>query len=399
MTAATGNAESPWQLEPGWTFLNHGSFGACPTAVLARQAELRRRMELQPVRFFQRELQPQLDAARERLASFVGADARDLAFVPNATAGVNAVLRSLAIRPGDELLTTNHAYDACANALRYVADCTGAKVRVAAVPFPLRDRSQVTDAVLDAVGPRTRLVMLDHVTSPTGLVFPVADMVRVLEARGINVLVDGAHAPGMLPLDLDGLGASFYTGNLHKWTCAPKGSAFLHVRRDLHAQVRPTSISHGATANTARRSRFHAEFDWTGTADVTPWLCVPDALDHMGRLCTGGWPELMARNRGLALRARDILCSALAIERPAPNDMIGALAAVPLPDEAVELPFSRVGTHPIQDALYVDYIEVPIIRWPRFPSLLVRVSAQRYNEPRDYERLVTALRRLDVVRR
>ena len=212
-----------WKLDPEITFLNHGSFGACPTRVLARQSELRTQMEGEPLRFFMRELEPLLDAARASLAAFVHAPSSDIAFVNNATAGVNTVLRSLRLEPGDELLTTSHVYNACRNAMEYVAAQCDARVVIAPVPFPIQSPGEVVQSVLERVTPRTRLVLLDHITSPTGLILPIEDILPTLHEKGIDTLVDGAHAPGMIPLDITALGATYYTGNCHKWVCAPKG--------------------------------------------------------------------------------------------------------------------------------------------------------------------------------
>src|SRR3990167_1371429 len=281
-----------WPLERGVIFLNHGSFGACPAEVLRQQAALRDEMEAEPVRFLSRELDDRLAGARQALAAFVGADADDLAFVANATGGVNAVLRSLRFSPGDELLTTDHAYNACRNALDFAASRAGARVLVAMIPFPLAAPEEVVEAVLAHVTPRTRLALLDHITSPTGLVLPIERLVAALAGRGVEVLVDGAHAPGMVPLDLGVLGAAYYSGNCHKWLCAPKGSAFLWVRRDRQPDIRPLTISHGASATRPGRSRFRLEFDWTGTDDPTAWLTVPRAIEYLGSLLPGGWPEL-----------------------------------------------------------------------------------------------------------
>jgi len=235
---------SLWTLEPGLDFLNHGSFGACPRAVLEAQSEFRARMERQPLQFLARDLEGLCDEARAALAEFVGADPDDLVLVPNATTGVNTVLRSLQLGPGDEIVTTDHLYNSCRNALRWQEE-RGARTVYAKVPWPIAGPWQVVEAVLGAVSERTRLVLIDHVTSPTGLIFPVGEIVRRLAERGIDTLIDGAHAPGMLPLDLRAIGAAYYTGNCHKWLCGPKGSAFLHVRRDRQARLHANVISHG----------------------------------------------------------------------------------------------------------------------------------------------------------
>lgn len=380
-----------WALDPHVTFLNHGSFGACPSAVLRHQAALRAEMEAEPVRFLSREIDDRLAVARAALGAFVGADPDDLAFVANATGGVNAVLRSLSLAPGDELLTTDHAYGACRNTLEFVADRAGARVVVAALPFPVGSPDEIVEAVTARVTERTRLALLDHVTSPTALVLPVARLAAALGARGVDVLVDGAHAPGMVPLDVRGLGVAYYAGNCHKWLCAPKGSAFLWVRRDRQAAIRPLTISHGASAARPDRSRFRLEFDWTGTDDPTAWLSVPAAIEHVGSLLPGGWPAVMARNRGLALEARRVLGAVAGTPPPCPDTMVGSLAAVVLPDgPAAEIGWRR--PDPLQRRLFDEWsIEVPVISFPAPPRRLVRVSAQLYNRYQDYARLAEAL--------
>jgi isopenicillin-N epimerase len=371
-----------WSLDPAITFLNHGSFGACPIAVLQKQQALRSQMEAEPVRFFSVELEPLLDEARAVLASFVGADEADLVFVPNATAGVNTVLRSLEFQPGDELLTTNHEYNASRNALDFAAERSGATVIVAEVPFPLVDESKIIEAVLERVSTRTKLVLMDHVTSQTGLIMPLQSLIQALNDRGIPVLVDGAHAPGMVPLNLRELGATYYTGNCHKWLCSPKGTAFLYVAPSAKS-LRPLVISHGANSPRRDRSRFHLEFDWTGTSDPTAYLCVPEAIRYLGSLLPGGWPELMASNRQKVLAARDHLCQTLNIKPPCPDGMIGSMAVLPLPNGAAE---------PLQTKLFQQFqIEVPIVPWPGPNHRLIRVSAQLYNTPTDYDVLARAL--------
>jgi isopenicillin-N epimerase len=372
-----------WLLDRDIVFLNHGSYGAAPIAVLARQDEYRTQLEREPVRFMVRELEPLLDDARKTLAEFLGADSDGLAFVPNATAGVNAVLRSFDLDKHDQLLTTNHEYNACRNALEYVAQQAGAKVVVAEVPFPIDSPEGIVDRILEKVTDRTRLFLIDHVTSQTAMINPVQQIVRELAGRGIDTLIDGAHAPGMIPLNVRDIGAAYYTGNLHKWVCAPKGSGFLHVRENRRAGVRPIAISHGANSERADRSRYHLEFDWTGTFDPSAWLAVPEAIRFIGSLLPGGWPEVMQRNHDLVLRGRDIVARALGITPPVPDSMIGSMAALPLP------PGDR---NALQDALLEQFhIEVPIMPWP---GRLLRISAQLYNEVSDYERLADALKKL-----
>jgi isopenicillin-N epimerase len=380
-----------WPLDPDVTFLNHGSYGACPRAVLEAQGRLRDRLEAQPVRFLSRELEGLLDGARAALGAFVGADPDDLAFVPNATTGVNTVLRSLELATGDEILATAHTYNACRNAVDAVAARSDARVVVASVPFPGATPERVLEAVLSRVGPRTRLALVDHVTSPTGLVLPIEPLVRELATRGVDALVDGAHAPGMVPVDLEALGAAYYTGNCHKWICAPKGAGFLHVRRDRQKGVRPLVISHGANSRRLDRSAFRLEFDWTGTTDPTAYLTVPEAIRYMGSLLPGGWPALMAHNRATALAARDRLAGALGVEPPAADAMIGSLAALPVPPGFG--PAVRDGeADPLQTTLLARFgLELLVFTWPALGIRILRVSAQLYNTADDYERLAEAL--------
>lgn len=382
-----------WLLDPEYIFLNHGAFGGCPRPVLECQSEWRARLERQPLNFLVRELPAHLDVAREALAQFSGAEADDLVFVHNATGGVNTVLRSLDFQPGDELLVTDHAYNASRNALDYVAERSGAQVVVAKIPFPFRTGDELIDPVLECVTPRTRIALLDHVTSPTGVVMPIARLVRELDQRGVDTLVDGAHAPGTMPMNLTQLGAAYYTGNCHKWLCAPKGAALLHVRRDKQKSIRPLTISNGAKSTQKDRSRFLVEFGWQGTFDPSAWLSVPEALRFVASQMPGGWLEVMARNHALARAARKVLCDALQIPEPCPAEFIGSLAAIPLPDatedEGPRPPFNEA---PLQDALREKHrIEVPIVSWPAPPKRLLRISAHLYNSLPQYETLAAAL--------
>jgi len=382
-----------WLLDPEITFLNHGSFGACPRRVLEIQSEWRARIERQPLQFLARELEPQLDAARASLAQFVGANPEDLVFVPNATQGVNSVLRSLAFQPGDELLVTDQEYNACRNALEYAAERAGARVVVVPLPFPVRNADDLVEPILAGVTPRTRLALVDHVTSQTGMVLPLARVVAELHRRGVDTLVDGAHAPGMTPLNLTQLGAAYYSGNCHKWLCAPKGAALLHVRPDRRSLIRPLTISHGANSARRDRSRFLLEFGWQGTYDPSAFLSVPEAIRFVGSLHPDGWAGVMSVNRALALAARRILCVSLHIPEPCPEEFIGSLASVPLPDAAPDAwPRLPINEYPLQDALRENHrIEVPVVSWPAPPKRVLRISAQLYNSPPQYDRLARAL--------
>ena len=396
MTRAAGAAgrvplAAHWALDPGVAYLNHGSFGACPTAVLEFQAALRSWLEREPVDFLARELGGRLAEARAALGLFIGADPEGLVFIPNATTAVNAALRSWPLNPGDEILTTDHTYGACRKAAEFVASRRGARVVVARVPFPLDDPGQVIEPVLAAISPRTRVALLDHVTSPTALVFPIQSLVDGLRQRGVEVIVDGAHALGMVSLDLDRLGAACYTANAHKWLCAPKGAAFLHVREDLRGRIRPLVVSH-AYDPAGGGVRFREEWDWTGTDDPTPWLSIPECLGYLGGLVPGGWPGLMRRNHELALRAREILLAAFGAPAPCPSEMVGAMAAVPLPAAAPGSPVALLDQDALSGWSRNRGIESCFFPWSAAPGgKLVRVSAQLYNDEDQYLQLAALL--------
>lgn len=384
-----------WALDPTVAMLNHGSFGACPREVMRAQQELRTQMESEPVRFMVHEMPPLLDESRRTLAELIGADHSDMVFVRNATSAVNSVLRSLSFEPGDELLVTDHDYNACRNAVRYVAQRLGASVVVASVPMPIESPQQVTDAVLAKVTARTKLAVLDHITSPTALIFPIEELVRELDGRGIDTLVDGAHAPGMVPLNLGRMSPAYYTGNCHKGLCAPKGAAFLYVRSDRQSGIHPTTISHGFNQSRHDRTQLHDEFDWAGTDDPTPWLCVGRSIEFL-RSLTGHIEEMARRNHRLAIEGGRIICDRLRISTPCPESMIGSMIALPLPDDLedpeLKMPSSFATIHPLQAALLERFgVEVPLYNWPKQPRRYVRISAHLYNSRAQYERLADAL--------
>ena len=388
-----------WSLDPSITYLNHGAFGACPVPVVEDQRQWRERMEAEPVRFLDRELEGLLDETRTEVGAAIAADPAGIVFVPNATTAVNTVLAGVPLGPGDEILMSDHEYGACINAARRVAHDTGARLVLRRLPFPLPDPEMLVEGLVAGVTSRTRLAIISHVTSSTALVFPLDEVVRRLAAQGIDVLVDGAHAPGQVPVDIGRLanaGMVWYAGDGHKWWCGPRGSGFLWVREDRRSGMRPLVTSHGATSPRTDRPRFLLEFDWTGTLDPTPWLALPAAIRFVASLLPGGADEVMAANHELAVQARDILCSALGIAPPAPAGMVASMAAIPLPIGA------GTGAMLQRRLFHTSGIEVPVSSWPG-PAVgpaadatteLLRVSAQRYNEPADYSRLADALPRL-----
>jgi isopenicillin-N epimerase len=270
-------------------------------------------------------------------------------------------------------------------------------VVVAEVPFPLRDAHEVVDAILSRVTERTRLALIDHVTAPTGFIVPVEALVKELAARGVDTLLDGAHALGMIPLQLDRIGAAYYTANAHKWLCAPKGAAVLHVRRDRQERIHPLVVSHGYDP-AATGNRFRAEFDWNGTDDPTAHLSMPENIRYLGGLLPGGWPELQERNHALAARAREILCEAVGIPKPTPDAMLGSLAAIPLPPAAPGSPAAaNVGASLLDQAGLARWlrergVEPIVFSWPRPGNIVLRVSAQLYNDEAQYRRLAALLR-------
>lgn len=387
--------DSPWDLDPTIAFLNHGSYGASPRPVLEAQRALVSYLESNPVRFLSREFEARLDAARESVATFLGADPAGLVVVPNATTGVATVLASLRLRPGDELLTTDHEYNATLNAIASVAERARARVVRTSIPLPIRHPEQAVEAILTAVTPQTRIALVSHITSPTALVLPIDTIVRELDRLGVDTLVDAAHAPGMVPVDLRALGAAYWTGNGHKWLCGPKGAGMLYVREDRRDGVLPLVTSHGRNDPRPDRPQLWKEFDWQGTGDPTAFLSLPESIRVIGGLQPGGWPAHMAANRALALWARERLNEALGLDPLAPDSMIGSMAAIALPASGATLSSEILAEE--------DGVEVPIGGWPVRaarddpdgpPSMVIlRLSAQRYNEPADYERLLEAMLR------
>ncbi len=365
-----------WALDPSVVHLNHGSFGGCPRSVLETAHAIRARVEAAPMRFYVLDWQTELDRARAAVAAFVGADPEHTVCVPGATAGVALALGAVDLAAGDEILTTSHVYPACRYQLTRLADARGARVTFVEVSLPF-DPDALVERVAAAITPRTRLAHLDHITSPTALIYPLERLIPLLSGRGIPVLVDGAHAPGQLDLDVGALGATWYVGNHHKWLCAPKASGFLVSS----TPVPPLVVSHGASPALVPRNRLHAELDWSGTHDPSAELAVPTALVDVAT-AGGGWPAIRARNHALVLALSDQLGG----RRIAPDSAIGSMAAMP-----ITLP-AGTGPQALEKRLLADGWEVPIVDFPGQP--LIRISAHLYNHLGEADALARKLHEL-----
>lgn len=377
-----------WALDPAITYLNHGTVGATPRRVLAAQQAIRDEIQRQPARFLLRELadvkqiemraRPRMRVAADAVAAFVGARGDDLAFVDNATTGANAVLRSLRLAPGDEILVTDHGYGGVTNAARFVAERAGGRVVTAELPHPRWDAGAITEAIAGALTPRTRLAIVDHVTASTALVLPVAAIVARCHAAGVPVLVDGAHAPGAIALDVPATGADWYTGNLHKWAMAPVSSAILWAAPDRQQDLHPTVISWGYQLG------FTTEFDLLGTRDPSAWLAAPEGLEFMREL---GLEAMREWNHRLAWGSARLLADRWGVELPQDEAMVGAMVSVPLP---ARFGSTAADATRLKDALlYEDGIEAQVHEFR--DRLLWRISAQVYNEPADVERAAQAI--------
>jgi isopenicillin-N epimerase len=373
-----GQVRELWPLEPTVAHLNHGSFGAVPTVVLEEQQSWRARLESNPVRFMTRELPEALEHARAEVARFFSTDPDALAFVRNATTAVSTVLATRSFRPDDEILLTDHTYGAVAIAAHRWASLTGARVQTATIPLGATD-DEVTEAVLARVTPRTRLALIDHVTSPTARRMPLVSLIPALKSFGVPVMVDGAHAAGMLGVELDRLDTDFWTGNLHKWCCAPRGTAVLHVAPEHRASVRPLVASWGESEG------FPRAFEQVGSDDLTAWLAAPRALRLLDQL---GWDRLRRHNVELAVLGQRVVGEALGLDPAAlPRDAAVSMQLVPLP--------AGVATDPVAAAALQAGIgeqlgvEVAVLCWN--DQGFVRLSAQAYNAPGDYHRLAADL--------
>lgn len=370
---------SAWALDPGLAYLNHGGFGATPLSVQAEQQRWRAALERNPTGFLVRQLPELLERVRGEVAGFLGASPDGVVFVDNATTGMQTVIAQTRLAPGDEVVVTDHCYPAVLAQLHRAAASTGAVLQVAPVPVPAASRAAVAEAVLSRLSGRTRLVIVDHVASCSGMVFPVAEIARECRRQGIPVAVDGAHAPGQVPVDLTGIDPDFWVGNLHKWLCAPKASAVLYAAPRWRDTLRPLVTSHGVTDG------YQPAFDWTGTRDPTPLLAVPAVLAFFGQ---AGWPAVWQHNNDLAGRGAALIADLAGTSAPAAADGLGAaMRLVGLPWPVTDDDARALERH----LLDAEGVVVPVTS--HGGSHWLRVSAQLYNTLADYERLAAALRR------
>ena len=369
-------------FDDGIIFFNHGSFGACPRPVFDAYQRWQRELERQPVDFIQRRLEGLLADARTRLGAFVGASPDRLVFVPNATYGINVVARSLKLQPGDEVLGTSHEYGAVNNTWRFTCQAHDARYVTTPINLPVTSPDQVVDALWAGVTERTRVLSISHITSPTALIFPIKPIIDRARQAGIITVIDGAHAPGQIDLALDDLGADYYTGNAHKWLCAPKGAAFLYSAAGPDSLLEPLVVSHGW--NTGRSgSRLFDNFSWTGTMDPSAFLSVPAAIDFQEQ---HDWPAVRAACHALASDLRTAIQDLTGLEPICPDSAqwYGQMFVARLPLDRLE--------H-IRENLWPRYcIEVPVFE--REGEAFIRVSIQAYNSPQHAERLIDALAEL-----
>ena len=365
-----------FRLEPGVDFLNHGSFGAAPVEVLDAAARWRDQMEANPDRFLRDVLPDALRNAARDVGRFIHAEGEDLAFVENATSAVNAVLRSLDFKAGDEILINSQSYGAVRQAVRHICERTGAKAIEPHVPIPVTDPVKVAQSVTA----RTRLLIVDHISSPTGLVWPVREIIAAARRAGALVLVDGAHAPGQVELDVPALGADWYTGNCHKWLFAPRGCGFLWSRRERQPEVHPLPISQGYGKG------FTEEFDWPGTRDFSPWLAATDGVRFIEEL---GPAAVRGYCHDLAVSAAEKISRAWRQPLAGPAAMHGSMMAIRLPDSCQRGGATREIARKVQSE-FLDRHRIAVAIMPIDGALWARVSAQVYNGPEDYERLIKA---------
>ncbi|KAK9423238.1 putative Pyridoxal phosphate-dependent transferase [Seiridium unicorne] len=389
----TGPLSHRWHLKPDVVHLDHGSCGGCPTEVLEYQNALRRELDAGAHQYFAENYASRLAVSKKAMGAFLNADPGGLIFTPGSTMGLNIVAQNYKFLPGDEIMTTDHCYKSVKMLLEYLAERDGAKAVIVKVPFPVASADEILETILAATTPRTKFAILDHIVSRTGLVFPIKRIVAEMETRGVDVLVDGAHGPGQIAVDLTDLNAPYYTSSCHKWMCTPRGLGFLHVRADRRSQLKPLVVARSCyfrDTQPGMHTPFEHRFDWMGTSDPTVVHTVPRIIEFLQTALPGGHAEMVRRNHDLAVEARRAFIQKLGMEAPCPDDLIANMATIPLPDSTLP---ETMGNLPLQNYLWRKHrVEIQVYSWPAYPRRTLRFSCQLYNSLEQYEWLADRVR-------
>jgi isopenicillin-N epimerase len=377
----TNSLHDQFLLDPQVTYFNHGSFGATPRPVFERYQYWQQELERQPTQFFGQRARDLMDQSRSVLAEYLGTTGQNLAYVTNATAGINVVVHSQKLHPGDEVLSTNHEYGALDRTWQFLAQQQGFKYINQSIPLPVTTANAFVDRLWEGVTERTRIIFLSHITSPTALIFPVEEVCRRAREQGIVTVVDGAHAPGQVPIRLDDMCADYYSGNLHKWLCAPKGTAFIYARPEVQGTIEPLIVSWGWEPGKKSSIPLSDYVEWQGTRDLSAFLAVPDAIqffrDH-------NWPVVQESCHKLLINTVAKIADASGLEpiSPLTHQWISQMASAPIPAEA--------DCAKLYQLLKQEYnIEIPVLTWNEHK--LVRISMQGYNTPADAQKLISGI--------
>ncbi|MBN1633748.1 MAG: aminotransferase class V-fold PLP-dependent enzyme [Ignavibacteria bacterium] len=384
-----------WMLDKNIIFLNHGSFGACPIPILDEQIRFRKKLETEPLRYFLREYENDYLKSQSALAEFTGCDAEDLVFVQNATIGVNTVLKSLDLKPDDEILFTNQIYPACRNTIIFLNETIGVGFKEVIIKLPVTGKEEIINQILEGVNEKTKIVLLDHISSLPGMIFPVKEITEELHNRGVEILIDGAHAPGMFPLNISEVNPDYYTGNCHKWLCTPKGSALLYVKKKNQNKIHPLVTSRISLEKGRYKNDFQLEFSWQGTLDTSAVLTIPFAIEFLNSLNENGIQGLMKRNSELVYNVAEMICEEFEIPMPYPEEMTGSIYGIPFfKDDMIKSDTINQRSQ-LQETLFFKYnIEVMVSYWEKAPDRLLRISAQAYNTFEQYEYLISSLKNI-----
>lgn len=390
-----------WMLDPCLVFLNQGSYGATPRQVMAARMRYLEAVEQDPIRYLMQDAWRNLDRSREKLGELVNAPSADLVHMRNVTEAVATIVSNITLEPGDEIVANTHEYPACLAILEREAAKAGATVVKPHLPFPVANDDELYEAIMGAVTSKTRYCLVSHVTSPSAMVLPVARIVAAMRERGIETIVDGAHAPGFCEVDIAAINPAFYTANCHKWLCSPRASGSLYVRPDLQEGFRPLALSVNTKKPRKDRSFLHTEFDYVGTQDSSASFCLADAIDTVPTFIDGDWLTVRADNHAKTLAARDLLCDAFGVDAPVPDALLGSMATIPLPHHE-PVRGARIAARPTlyADAMQDRLVEIHKIQVPVWsmevtpgsaPMRFVRISCQLYNSPAQYEYLAEAI--------